>query len=167
MALARNDVFIGNKKLNCGPTSKPCGNACIPKSHTCRASWNKPVKVAAGAAALTGAAIVATAFLHPRSSMRSAARRTIEPALQTGFGIGNIARGNWVGAAKNAANVASSSRGLGLDLNTLRKGYGADIKSAINRGRNTAFRMRYHRRAKRRDSVYASGFNVDASLLTL
>ena len=45
MALTRNDVFIGNKKLNCGPNSKPCGNACIPKDHQCRASWNKPVKL--------------------------------------------------------------------------------------------------------------------------
>lgn len=39
----RSDVFIGNKKLNCGPGSKPCGNTCIPKDHKCRASWNKPI----------------------------------------------------------------------------------------------------------------------------
>lgn len=154
----RTDVFIGNKKLNCGPGSKPCGNACIPKGHKCRASWNKPVKVAAGAAALTGAAIVGTAFLHPRSGMRSAARQVINPALQTGFGIGNVAQGNWVGAAKNAANVAASSQGLGANLRTLAQGYGTDIRSAANRGRNAYFKWRHHRPAKRRDSIWAEGF---------
>lgn len=160
MTLTRNDVFIGNKKLNCGPNSKPCGNACIPKDHQCRASWNKPVKVVAGAAALTGAAIVGTAFLHPRASMRSAARQTIEPALQTGFAVGNIARGNWTGAAKNAANVAATGQGLGRNVSTLAKGYGTDIKNAVNRGRNAAFKMRYHRPAKRRDSIWAEGFTA-------
>ena len=149
-ATLRTDAFIGNKKLNCGPSSKPCGNACIPKDHKCRASWNKPVKLAAGAAALTGAAIVGTAFLHPRSGMRAAARAVIEPALQTGFGVGNVARGNWVGAAKNAANVAATGQGMGRNLSTLAKGYGTDIKGIVKRARNTAF--------KRRDSVWATGF---------
>lgn len=156
--LVRGDVFIGNKKLNCGPGSKPCGNACIPKDHKCRASWNKPVKLAAGAAALTGAAIVGTAFLHPRANMRSAARSVIDPTLQTGFGIGNVARGNWAGAAKNAANVAATGQDLGKNLGTLAKGYGTDIKGAVNRGRNAAFKWRNHRPAKRRDSVWAKGF---------
>jgi hypothetical protein len=157
-ATLRTDAFIGNKKLNCGPSSKPCGNACIPKDHKCRASWNKPVKVAAGAAALTGAAIVGTAFLHPRSGMRAAARAVIEPALQTGFGVGNVARGNWVGAAKNAANVAATGQGMGRNLSTLAKGYGTDIKGIVNRGRNAAFKWRNHRPAKRRDSIWATGF---------
>jgi len=157
-ATLRTDAFIGNKKLNCGPSSKPCGNACIPKDHKCRASWNKPVKLAAGAAALTGAAIVGTAFLHPRSGMRAAARSVVEPALQTGFGVGNIARGNWVGAAKNAANVAATGKDMGRNLSTLAKGYGTDIKGIVNRGRNAAFKWRNHRPAKRRDSPWAVGF---------
>lgn len=166
-ATLRRDAFIGNKKLNCGPGSKACGNACIPKDHKCRASWNKPVKVAAGAAALTGAAIVGTAFLHPRSGMRQAAREVINPALQAGFGLGNVAQGNWVGAAKNAANVAASSQGLGHNLRTLAQGYGTDLRSAANRGRNAAFKWRHHRPAKRRDSVYAAGFTTDLAQLAL
>lgn len=157
-ATLRGDAFIGNKKLNCGPGSKPCGNACIPKDHKCRASWNKPVKVAAGAAALTGAAIVGTAFLHPREGMRSAARQVIDPALQTGFGIGNVARGNWAGAAKNAANVAATGQGMGRNLRTLAQGYGTDIKGLYNKGREAAFKARHHRPAKRRDSIWAEGF---------
>lgn len=156
----RADVFIGNKKLNCGPGSKACGNACIPKDHKCRASWNKPVKLAAGAAALTGAAIVGTAFLHPRSGMRKAAREIIEPTLQTGFAAGNVARGNWTGAAKNAANVAATGQGLGRNMKTLAEGYGTDIKSLTNRARNAAFKARYHRPAKRRDTVWAEGFSA-------
>jgi hypothetical protein len=167
MALTRNDVFIGNKKLNCGPNSKPCGNACIPKDHKCRASWNKPVKLAAGAAALTGAAIVGTAFLHPRSGMRAAARQTIEPALQTGFAVGNVARGNWVGAAKNAANVAATGQNIGSNLRILGKGYASDIKSIYNKGRNAAFKARHHRPAKRRDSIYAAGFSPELDALAL
>lgn len=146
----RRDAFIGNKKLNCGPGSKPCGNACIPKGHKCRASWNKPIKLAAGAAALTGAAIVGTAFLHPRANMRNAARAVIEPTLQAGFGIGNVARGNWAGAAKNTANVAATGQGMGRNLRTIAEGYGTDIKGAVNRGRNAAFKWRHHRPAKRR-----------------
>lgn len=166
-ATLRTDVFIGNKKLNCGPNSKPCGNACIPKDHKCRASWNKPVKLAAGAAALTGAAIVGTAFLHRRSGMRTAARQTIEPALQTGFAVGNVARGNWAGAAKNAANVAATGQNLGSNLRTLGKGYASDIKSIYNKGRNAAFKARHHRPAKRRDSIYATGFSPELDALAL
>lgn len=158
-ARARRDAFIGNnKKLKCGPGSKPCGNACIPKGHKCRASWNKPVKIAAGAAALTGAAIVGTAFLHPRSGMRRAAREIIEPTLQTGFGVGNVARGNWAGAAKNAANVAATGSNLGRNMRTLAEGYGTDIKNATSRARNAAFKWRHHRPAKRGDSPWAEGF---------
>jgi hypothetical protein len=153
----RSDVFIGSKKLNCGPGSKPCGNVCIPKDHKCRASWNKPVKVAAGAAALTGAAIVGTAFLHPRSGMRNAARQIIQPAMEAGFGLGNVALGNWVGAAKNAANFAATSQGFGSNMRSLAEGYGTDIKGAVNRGRNAVHRWRYHRPA-RRDSIWAEGF---------
>lgn len=167
MKFTRNDVFIGNKKLNCGPNSKPCGNACIPKDHQCRASWNKPVKLAAGAAALTGAAIVGTAFLHPRSSMRSAARQTIEPALQTGFAVGNAARGNWAGAAKNAANVAATGQGMGRNLSTLGKGYASDIKALYNKGRNAAFKAKHHRSAKRRDSIWAEGFSPEPDQLAI
>lgn len=155
----RTDAFLGNnKKLKCGPGSKPCGNACIPKGHKCRASWNKPVKVAAGAAALTGAAIVGTAFLHPREGMRGAARSIIEPVSQAGFGVGNIARGNWASAAKNAANAAASGQGLGRNLKTLAKGYGTDLSTLYNKGKNAAFKARHHRQAGRKDSVWATGF---------
>jgi hypothetical protein len=90
--------------------------------------------------------------------MRSAARAVIDPTLQTGFGVGNVARGNWAGAAKNAANVAATGQDLGKNLGTLAKGYGTDIKGAVNRGRNAAFKWRNHRPAKRRDSVWAEGF---------
>lgn len=35
-ASIRTDRIVGNnRKLNCGPGSKPCGNACIPKAHQC------------------------------------------------------------------------------------------------------------------------------------
>ena len=90
--------------------------------------------------------------------MRAAARAVIEPALQTGFGVGNVARGNCVGAAKNAANVAATGQGMGRNLSTLAKGYGTDIKGIVNRGRNAAFKWRNHRPAKRRDSIWAEGF---------
>lgn len=154
----RTDVFIGNKKLKCGPTSKPCGNACIPKSNKCRASWNKPVKLAAGAAALTAATVVGTAVFHPREKMRTAARNTIEPAAQIGFGIANLAQGNIVGAAKNAANAALLGKNLGRNTRTLAKGYGSDIKNLYNKGREAAFKARHHRQAKRGDSIWAEGF---------
>ena len=90
--------------------------------------------------------------------MRKAAREIIEPTLQTGFGVGNIARGNWTGAAKNAANVATTGQGLGRNLSTIGKGYASDIKSLYNKGREAAFKAQHHRPAKRRDSVWAEGF---------
>lgn len=155
----RADVFFGNNnKLKCGPGSKPCGNACIPKGHTCRASWNKPVKAVAGATVLAGAAVVGTAFLHPRSGMRSAARAVVDPVVQAGFGANNVVRGNWAGAAKNAANVAMSSQNLAPNLKTLAKGYGTDLSTLYNKGKNAAFKARHHRQAGRKDSVWATGF---------
>lgn len=157
-ARARRDAFIGNKKLKCGPRSKPCGNACIPKDHKCRASWNKPVKLAAGTAALTGAAIVGTAFLHPRANMRRAAGALFEPISQAGFGAANVAGGNWPGAAKNFANAAIAGREMGPNLRTLGKGYSSDIRNLYNKGREAAFKSRHHRPAKRRDSIWAEGF---------
>ena len=166
-ASLRIDAFVGNKKLNCGQGSKPCGNACIPKDHKCRASWNKPVKIAAGAAAFTGAAIVGTAFLHPRAGMRGAAREVIEPALQTGFGLGYAIRGNWAGVAKNAANVASTGQGLGKNLRTIAEGYGTDIRNVANRAKDAHFKWRYHRPAKRIDAIYASGFSLDLDQLAI
>lgn len=149
-AALRKDAFIGNKKLKCGPGSKPCGNACIPKDNKCRASWNKPVKVAAGVAALTGAAILGTAFLHPRANMRRAASEVLEPALETGFGLGNVARGNWVGAANNAARVAVSGRNVGRNLSTLAQGYGTDIKNVVNHVKTVGFKSRHHKPSMRR-----------------
>jgi hypothetical protein len=93
-ATIRTDAFIGsNKKLKCGPGSKACGNACIPKNHKCRASWNKPVKVAAGATVLTGAALLGTALFHPRSNMRRAAGEMLDPMAQAGFGAALTAGG--------------------------------------------------------------------------
>lgn len=163
-AQLRTDRMVGNnKQLKCGPESKPCGNACIPKNHKCRASWNKPVKLVAGAAALTGAALVGTAFLHPRAGMRSAARAVIEPVVQAGFGAGNVARGNFVGAAKNMANVAATGQGLGRNLRTVAQGYGTDIRNGVNRVRGAAFKWKHHRPAKkRRDAVWAVGFSPEA-----
>ena len=163
----RLDAFVGNKKLNCGPGSKPCGNACIPKDHKCRASWNKPIKVAAGAAAITGAALVGTAFLHPRSGMRSAAREVIQPALEAGFGLNNVTRGNWGGAAKNAANFVATGKGFGRNLKTIAEGYGTDIRNVTNRAKDAHFKWRYHRPVKRIDTVYASGFSLDLDQLAI
>jgi hypothetical protein len=145
----RADAFIGNKKLNCGPNSKPCGNVCIPRSHKCRASWNKPVKAAAAIGAAAGVGLVATAFLHKRPGMRSAARASIEPLAQAGFAAGNVARGNWTGAAKNVANVGMTGRDLPKNLKTVAQGYGTDIKNLVNRGRNAAFKAKHHRQATR------------------
>ena len=164
-ATVRADAFIGNKKLNCGPGSKACGNACIPKDNKCRASWNKPVKVAATVGAVAGVGLVATAFLYNRSGMRSAAQASIEPLAQAGFAAGNIARGNFAGAAKNAANVAMTGRELPKNLKYLAKGYGTDLQNVVNRGRSAAFKARYQRQAKggrvpglNYDSVWAQGF---------
>jgi hypothetical protein len=156
-ATLRTDAFIGNKKLNCGPGSMPCGNACIPKGNKCRASWNKPVKIAAGAAAITGAALVGTALFHPRANMRRAAGEMFEPITQAGFGAANAAAGNWPGVAKNAAKMAMSSQNLGKNIKTVAQGYGTDIKSAYNKGKNAYFKWRNHRPG-RRDSFWATGF---------
>lgn len=173
-ATTRSDVFLGNKKLNCGPNSKPCGNACIPKDHKCRASWNKPVKVAAAVGAAAGVGLVATAFLHKREGMRSAARASIEPLAQAGFAAGNAARGNWTGAAKNVANVAMTGRDLPKNLKTVAQGYGTDIKNLVNRGRNAAFKAKHHRQAKggrvpglNYDSIWAVGFTPELDQLAI
>jgi len=170
----RADVFLGNKKLNCGPGSKPCGNACIPKDHQCRASWNKPVKAAAAVGAAAGVGLVATAFLHKRPGMRAAARASIEPLAQAGFAAGNAAAGNWIGAAKNVANAGMTGRDLPRNLRTIAQGYGTDIRNLANRGRNSTFKARYHRQAKGNrvpglnyDSVYASGFSPDLDQLAI
>lgn len=145
----RNDLLVGNnKKLKCGPTSKPCGNACIPKGHKCRASWNKPIKAAAAVGGAAAVGITATAFFHPRARARNAARGMVEPAMQAGFGVGNIARGNRVGAAKNFLNVAVTGKDLGKNARTLAQEYGTDLKSAKNLIRNRFFKAKHHRRAK-------------------
>jgi hypothetical protein len=100
--------------------------------------------------------------------MRSAARGVIDPALQTGFGLSNAARGNWPGAAKNAAQAVASGQGIGRNVNTLTRGYGTDIQNLINRGRNAAFKARHHRpAAARRDSIYATGFSTDYTQLAI
>jgi len=99
--------------------------------------------------------------------MRQAAREVIEPTLQAGFAAGNVARGNWPGAAINIANVAATGRNMGRNLRTLSEGYGTDIRGLVNRARGTAFKLRYHRPAKRRDSVFAPGFELDTATLEL
>jgi hypothetical protein len=164
-ALVRSDRFLGNKKLNCGPGSKPCGNACIPRNHKCRASWNKPVKAAATVGAIGGAALLGTALLHPRPNMRRAAMGMVEPIRQGAYAAGNAARGNWGGAAMNMANMAASSQGLGRNARTVVSGYGADIQNLYRRGKEAAFKAKNHRQAKggrvpglNYDSVWASGF---------
>lgn len=154
----RADAFIGNKRLNCGPGSKPCGNACIPKDNKCRASWNKPVKLAAGTAAVVGAGLVGTALFHPRANMRRAAGEMFEPITQAGFGAANAAGGNWPGAAKNFANAALSGRNFGKNARTVAEGYGTDIRNTVNSARNAYFKWRHHRPAGRRDSIWATGF---------
>jgi len=137
-----------DRKLNCGTGSKQCGNACIPKGNKCRASWNKPVKAAAVTAGAAGLGLVGTAFLHKRQGMRHAARQAVEPITQAGFAAGNLARGNKTGAMKNMANVLRSSRGVGKDLKFIARGYGRDLKSALELGKNRYFKARYHKRAK-------------------
>lgn len=137
-----------DRKLNCGTGSKQCGNACIPKGNKCRASWNKPVKAAAFTAGAAGLGLVGTAFLHKRQSMRNAARQVIEPVTQAGFAAGNLARGNKAGAMKNMANMISTSRGAGKNLKFVAKGYGRDLKYALELGKNRYFKARYHKRAK-------------------
>lgn len=124
---------LDGPQLECGPDSKRCGKACIPKWKKCRASWNKPVKLAAGAAALTGAVVAGTAFFHPRSEMRRAAASTLEPLLQSGFALGNTARGNTTGAVKNVVNAATSGQDLGKNAKTLARGYGEDLTNVYKR----------------------------------
>lgn len=166
----RDDAFVGNKKsLKCGPTSKKCGNACIPKSHKCRASWNKPVKVAATVAGVGAIAVGATALLHPRSGARRAARALIEPVTQAGFGAGNIARGNLVGASKNILNVVNTSKGVGRASRSLAREYGTDLRSLQNRFKRSLFKAKYHKRAKggripglKYDSLLAEAVRDDA-----
>lgn len=144
----RDDAFIGHGKQKCGPTSKPCGNACIPKKHKCRANWNKPVKVAAGALTLATLGVGATALLHPRARARNAARGIAEPVMHAGFGAANIARGNRVGAAKNFYNASTTGSKVFTNAKSLAEEYGTDIKNAGNRVRNVYYRMRNHRQAK-------------------
>lgn len=148
-----------DKKLNCGPGSKQCGNACIPKSHKCRASWNKPVKAAAAVAGAAGLGLVGTAFLHKREGMRSAARSVIEPVAQAGFAAGNLARGNKAGAMNNVANVIATSKGAGKNLQYVAKGYGRDLQFALELGKNRYFKMRHHKQAK---GGRVPGLNYDA-----
>lgn len=148
------------RKLNCGPGTKQCGNACIPKDRKCRASWNKPVKALAAGGAILGAGLVGTALFHPRSNMRNAARGMLGPVMQGGYAAGNAARGNWGGAAMNIANAASMSQGLGRNARTVAQGYGTDIRNAYNAGKTAAFKWRYHRPARRGDSIWAQGFEA-------
>jgi hypothetical protein len=146
----RTDKWIGNKDLNCGPGSKPCGNACIPKDHKCRASWNKPVKALKAAAVIGGVGLVGTAILHPRSGMRQAARGLMEPVMHGGFALGNVARGNFTGAAANVSNAGLSAGNFKQNATSLAKGYGTDIRNAGNRIKAAAFKWKHHRPAKRR-----------------
>jgi hypothetical protein len=136
---------LDRKTLNCGPGSKQCGNACIPKDRKCRASWNKPVKAAAAIGGLAAAGLVGTALFHPRTNMRNAARGMIEPVMQGGFAAGNAARGNWGGAAKNMANAGLAAEGFGRNARTVASGYGTDIRNAKNRAKTAYFRWRNHR----------------------
>lgn len=163
----RVDAFIGNKNLNCGPGSKPCGNACIPKDHKCRASWNKPVKLAAAAATLTAAGVGATALFHKRTEMRQAARELAFPAINTAFAGGNISRGNVAAAAANMYHAAEGARNVKANVSTLARGYGSDIRGLVNRGREAAFKWKHHRPAAKRKDTYAKGFKVDLAQLSL
>lgn len=166
-AAVHTDAFIGNKKLNCGPGSKPCGNACIPKDHKCRASWNKPVKLAAAAATLTAAGVGATALFHKRAEMRQAARELAFPAINTAFAAGNIARGNIASAAANMYHAAEGARNVKENINTLARGYGSDIRGLVNRGREAVYKWKHHRPAAKRRDTYARGFKVDLDQLAL
>lgn len=147
-SVAQFDVTRLDRKLNCGPGSKQCGNACIPKSKKCRASWNKRVKAAALTATAAGLGLVGTAYLHKRSGMRQAARRVIQPVAQAGLAFENIAQGNMLGAAKNVAKVITTSKGAGKDLKFIAKGYGRDLKYALELGKNRYFKARHHKRAR-------------------
>lgn len=145
----RKDAFVGNdKKLKCGPNSKPCGNACIPKNHRCRASWNKPVKALKAGAVIAGAGLVGTALFHKRANMRAAAAGLGEPVMHGGFALGNIAMGNKAQAAKNAANAMSSAQNFRKNVATLRKGYGQDVGSVYAAAKRAVFKARHHRQAR-------------------
>lgn len=159
MALTPRTVLrFDGRKLNCGPGTKQCGNACIPKDHKCRASWNKPVKALAAAGAIAGAGLVGTALFHPRAGMRNSARAMMEPVMQAGYAAGNVARGNWGGAAKNMANAAATSQGLGRNARNIARGYGTDLRNAYNKGKTAVFKWRHHRPAKGGKSPWAAGF---------
>ena len=158
----RDDAFIGsNKKLKCGGTSKPCGNACIPKKHKCRANWNKPVKAAAAAGALTAVAVGATALFHRRASARNAARAVVSPLTEVGFGVGNVARGNFAGAAKNALNFSITGKDFGKNAKNLAREYGTDIRAGKNRLKSAWFKYKNHRGAK---GGRVPGLNYDSSV---
>lgn len=148
MALRADRILGNNSKLRCGPGSKPCGEACIPKNHKCRASWNKPVMAVKVGLTAGAVGLVATALIHPRSAMKNAARGLVEPLTHTGFGVGNIARGNGVQAAKNFADAALSAKNLKGNLNTLRKGYSQDIRNLGYRAKEAHFKWKHHRKAK-------------------
>ena len=145
----RKDAFVGNdKKLKCGPNSKPCGNACIPKNHRCRASWNKPVKALKAGAVIAGAGLVGTALFHKRANMRAAAAGLGEPVMHGGFALGNIAMGNRAQAAKNAANAVMSAKNFKRNVTTLGKGYGQDVGSVYAAAKRAVFKARHHRQAR-------------------
>ena len=160
----RDDAWIGNnKKLKCGPTSKPCGNACIPKRNKCRASWNKPVKAAAGALTIATLGVGATALFHPRARARQAARGIAEPVMHAGFGAANIARGNRTQAAKNFYNAATSGSKVYTNTKSLAQEYGTDLKNAGNRVRNAYYKSRNHRPAR---GGRVPGLHYDSTDLT-
>lgn len=145
----RADRFLGNnRKLNCGPGSKPCGEACIPKNHKCRASWNKPVTAAKVGLTAGLVGLVATSLIHPRSTMRNAARGLVEPVTHSGFGIGNIASGNPIRAAKNFSDAAMAAQNFRGNVNTLRVGYSQDIRNLSGRVKEAHFKWKNHRKAK-------------------
>jgi hypothetical protein len=149
----RNDRLFGNnKKLKCGPGSKPCGNACIPKNHKCRASWNKPVKLAAGVLGVGAVGIGATALFHKDPKMRAAAAGVVEPVSQIAFGVGNAARGNYTGTLSNLGKAAIAGQNLGPNLRTLGEGYKRGAGNMWNQARGKAkeagFKAKHHRPAK-------------------
>jgi hypothetical protein len=79
--------------------------------------------------------------------------------MEAGFALGNIARGNPIGAAKNMANAAMASENLGRNLRTLKQGYGQDFNWVGSKIKEQAFKMRYHRRARGDSSFWVEGFS--------
>ena len=128
----RKDWIGNSRKQKCGPKSKPCGKACIPKNHKCRASWNKPVKAAALTTAVVGGAVAVTAIAHPQKSVRWAAQSLAKPLLHGGFAAGNAARGNLVGAANNFRDAVLSGRNFKRNLSKVARAYGTAIKGGFN-----------------------------------